>query len=183
MDPIMRNVRASMAAALNKTADQTKNQAVSIIGEAYQVNTGGKRVSVKNNIYVAFRASQSSLRAVIKATGRPIGAVKFPHFVTGMGRGVVVVIKSEGQGGLIRTAFVAKMQSGHIGIFRRDGPKVMPSKGRYEATSTKRQKIFEVWTVSTASMFASRGVEKKLLDFASKIFPKILKNQVDWRNK
>jgi hypothetical protein len=180
MDPIMRNVRSAMAAALNKTAVQVRNQAIREIRDTYRLNVEGTRVGVKANVFVAMRASRSSLKAVIRATGAPLGVAKFPH--RQLRKGVKVTIR-RGSSNVLRTTFVATMASGHVGVFERRGPKVMPTKGRYEALSIERQKIYEIFTVSAASMFGSRVISEKLLKHAAEIFPKILQNQVEFRSK
>jgi len=180
MDPIMRNVRAVLAAALNKTGQQTVNQAVREIAIEYRVTTSGTRSGVKKNIFVSQRAIQTSLQVVIKALGSPLGIVKFPH--RQLKNGVKVTIKQSGSKVLSHT-FVATMASGHVGVFERYGPKVMPTKGRYESKSIMRQRIREKFTVSAASMFASRSISARVLKFAEGIFPKILQNQVEFRSK
>jgi hypothetical protein len=56
--------------------------------------------------------------------GRPVPVSKFPHSMSGLG--TIVTFGGSGGTQLIASAFVARMRSGHMGVFRRTGKARLP---------------------------------------------------------
>jgi hypothetical protein len=64
-----------------------------------------------------------------------------------VGRGVSVEV-TKGKRSIVKHAFIATMQSGHVGVFMRRGEKQIMRKGRYKGE--KKQPIYERFSASVA---------------------------------
>lgn len=103
--------------ALNRTIEKTRTAAYRKIREFYNIPVK----NLRNDISIV-RASPTLLSAKLNALGRPIPLIVFQARQTK--RGVTANIAKNRV--LIRHAFIAKMQSGHRGVFARgayDGSK------------------------------------------------------------
>ena len=77
--------------------------------------------------------------------------------LSGGQQGVVVQIRRDGKVASFPNAFIAKMKSGHIGVYIRDKKKTMVS-------NNKKQALMELATVSFPSLFSSKsGADKEPL--------------------
>lgn len=73
--------------------------------------------------FPASKSSISDLEWRMDVSGQLVPVVEFPHRQNRKG---VVVSINVGQRKLIRSAFVARMKSGHVGVFRRRGDERLP---------------------------------------------------------
>lgn len=64
----------------------------------------------------------------VNVDGEPVALTAFPHRQTKKGVSVQV---NRGQRSLIEGAFVARMKSGHVGVFRRRGKERLPIQERF----------------------------------------------------
>lgn len=80
----------------------------------------------------------SQLVWTMQVSGRPVPLIEFPHRQTK--RGVTVSVNAGRSPQLVKGAFIARMKSGHEGIFRRRGEKRLPID---EAFSTRISDVFE----------------------------------------
>lgn len=116
------------AAALNRTADHVKTVSMRKLRETYTIKTG--RIDARLQVR---RATTASLFASVRDVGRPIALSYFtirPNQPPGKRTGKLVYaqVRRDG-GGTIQKVFVARMKSGHVGVFRRtDGNKSLPIK-------------------------------------------------------
>jgi len=158
--------------ALNKVADQAKVQASREIRAA---GYGLKAADIKKSIDIR-KASRSDLRAIVRATGRPIPLIKYqaPRQTK---NGVIVSVKNGRK--LIRGAFIATMASGHTGVYERVGnshKKVM-HRGTFQWRGLP---IRELWGPSIPSAFASKTVQEALVAAVREKFPKQLAHEIEF---
>jgi hypothetical protein len=73
-----------------------------------------------------------------------------------VGRGVSVEV-TKGKRTIVKHAFIATMQSGHTGVFMRQGNKQIMRKGRYKGKA--RQPIKELFSASVAPALAQSAPE------------------------
>ena len=139
--------------ALNRTATFTRARVIEKITDVYNVTPGVLRDT--RNIRVV--DARSTLTAKVTATGRRLPLVDFGARQTR--QGVTIMVKRSGGRKLIPHAFIARMQSGHEGLFLRvPGAKVEPTRGRYAGTGIKRQKIEERFSLSVGQMMIAQDV-------------------------
>jgi hypothetical protein len=91
-------------------------------------------------------ATASGFVWTLIAKARPLPLITFGARQVGSGVSVEV---TKGSRKIVRTAFIATMQSGHKGVFQREGPKQIMRRGRY--AGKKRQPIHELFSASVAS--------------------------------
>lgn len=88
-----------------------------------------------------------------------------------LGGGVTVQVIRGGKIARFPHAFIAKMKSGHVGVFRN----VSETEG---LASTGKDKIREIKVITVADMF--RGITTKLKNHAQEYFQKRFKSKLDW---
>ena len=137
--------------ALNKTAVSARVRLANRAQQAYTVKTGGfkKDMDIK-------KANSGNLVAEIRSEGKPLKIVKFKYSGS-KSSGAKADITRSGLKALIKgniKAFVATMNSGHNGIFQREGQARLPIK--------------ELYSNSVPKMIGSEkrvyGIEKKNID-------------------
>lgn len=109
------------ARAINRVIASARTIAVREIKRRYKIDPKflKERIGDAENRYNAlkvWKANPGNLTATIKAYGKPIPIIAFPHGVTN--KGVFVEIK-DGNIKLIKSAFPSKMRSSHESIFAR----------------------------------------------------------------
>lgn len=144
--------------ALNKTIAQAKTQASTDLRQMYNI----KKSDIDSTMSIR-KATQNSLFAVLRTTGKRIGLAKFG--ARQVARGVSVMVK-KGARKVIRTKFIATMKSGHIGVYGRKGRERLP--------------IIERSGPSVPQLFASRGIMKKIQDFTTQKLPRILDHEIQF---
>ena len=120
----------AVSSAVNRAAEGARTDAVSKAREEYVIQAGRIRETIEIR-----KANASNLSASVISRGRPRALSYFkirPGRVTKRKppEGVHVQVKRSG-GGPISKAFVAKMASGHIGVFNREGKAKFPIVQRY----------------------------------------------------
>lgn len=92
--------------------------------------------------------------------------------------GVSVQIFKAGPPLLLKHAFIAKMQSGHRGVFMREGPKRKMGRGNY--ADEYKQPIVEKFGPHMARIFEQTpGIEQALLEFGAEKFAGELMRQAE----
>lgn len=156
----------AMARAINRAAATAKTEASRKIRETYYIS--GKNVS--DVIKVARKASASDPVAIIRVRSGPIALSKFKVTPKNppkkRGKTVVARVK-KGSGGEIAHAFVARMESGHVGVFNRVSGRYMrghePRARVRGAGRTKgRQFITQRYGPSVAQMAGESSVTRHI---------------------
>lgn len=92
--------------------------------------------------------------------------------------GVTVQIFKAGPPLVLKHAFIAKMQSGHRGVFMREGPKRKMGRGNY--AGEYKQPIVEKFGPHMARIFEQTpGIEQALLEFGAEKFAGELMRQAE----
>lgn len=155
--------------ALNKTATQVKTQAAREIRDVgYNLKIG----KIKQSIDIR-RASKSTLVAVVKASGRPIGLINYAARQTKSG----VSVQVKGGRKVINGAFIATMPSGHKGVFVRlgDAHKKVTRRGKVRWSGLP---IKELFGPSIPVAFLNKTVQSALQLAAREKFPRILQQEI-----
>lgn len=122
---IPKGVEKAVAAALNRAAEGARTIAIKKVRERYYIQAKDVRETIEIK-----KAMINEPVAIIKASGSPLALSKFritPSNPPAKRRKKPIIARVvRGEGGPIRSAFVAKMQSGHIGVFRRVGKERLP---------------------------------------------------------
>lgn len=108
------NVKPIQARAINKTTAGGRTDMTRIVTADLNLLVGHVRDSIKIRT-----ASASSLYGYTRRTGKPISLAKFKG-VKQKAKGVSVKVKKTGKPALLKHAFIAKMKSGHVGVFWRE---------------------------------------------------------------
>ncbi|CUA90199.1 Prophage minor tail protein Z (GPZ) [Chelatococcus sambhunathii] len=118
---------AAYARAINKAVAQARTQWVRFIVKSTQLPYGYVRSAT-----VVFNASAARPTATLTVSGRYLTLFRYALAAGGkpflLPSGVVA-----GRWGMHRGAFIAKMPNGHIGVFARNGKKMLPPKGKRDA--------------------------------------------------
>lgn len=124
---------------------------------------GSRRIREKKGIQAGqvdraltmlFPSSKEAFVWSLVAKAKPLPLIAFGARQTKTGVSVEV---TKGSRRILRHAFIATMASGHKGVFMREGPKRIASKGRY--VGKKRQPIHEAFTASVASALGQASPE------------------------
>ncbi|MFY0545457.1 phage tail protein [Brevibacillus sp. H7] len=114
----------AMANAINRAADSARTEAARKVRETYYIT----HKDVINTIKI-YRATSSDPSAMVLSRGSVMALPKFrvtPKRPQPKRKAAVVVRVKRGEGGPIKKAFVARMKSGHIGVFKRAGKSRFP---------------------------------------------------------
>jgi Prophage minor tail protein Z (GPZ) len=153
-----REMRTAVMRSLNRTADGVKTDASREIRKSYNVTN--KALSPAFSIW---RATTVDLVAKVSASGRPLQLIGFA--ARQVKAGVSVSVK-RGSRKVVKSAFIARMQSGHLGVFRRAGRKRLP--------------IDELYTVSVPGMFGAHVVQDALKKLAGERFDKAMGQNINF---
>lgn len=179
LDTMKKNVVKAHASALNKTAAQTFTQAKKELTGSYAIKSSDVGRVVK-----VYKASINKLTAAIKAVDAQLGfsnvaarirSAKWKATANRSGKKVRTEIK-KGNKTAWAHAFIAKMPSGHIGLFERTGNKRI-------INGKKQQPIKEIKGPSISYLFGSAGIMDKLSKFAQDKFPSIFSHEYEYFNK
>ena len=144
--------------AINRTADGVKTDAGREIRKRYNVTL--KALNGTDRRAGAFyikRATTNDLAARITASGNPLPLFGFAPRQTRAGVSVSV---KRGTRKVLEHAFIARMKSGHSGVFMRRG--------------TKRTPIDEKYTISVPGMLSGKDITATLRTFAFDRFDKAM---------
>jgi hypothetical protein len=144
--------------ALNRTADGLKTDAGRKIRERYSVTL--KALSPAFSIR---RATTADLVARVSASGRPLPLIGFAARQNK--RGVSVAVR-KGSRKTLAHAFIARMPSGHVGVFMRRGK--------------ARLHIDEKFSVSVPGMFGAKEVQAALEGLVRARFDKEMDHNIQF---
>ncbi len=112
-----RAIDAATVTALNRTMSSVQTEASRLIRDRYTI-----KASVAKKQMRISRASKSRLFADLIVSGRRIPLIEFAARQTRKG----VTVNVTRQRKLVRGVFIARMKSGHVGVYERLGPKRLP---------------------------------------------------------
>jgi hypothetical protein len=167
-----RELQVAVMRSLNRTADGIKTDAGREIRKVYNVTL--KALNGSNRRLGAFDiryATLATMAARVTASGHPLPLYGFDPKETKAG--VTVAIKrGRGSRKLLRHAFIARMKSGHVGVFMRRGKKGEKMAGRL--------KIDEKYTNAVPGMLRAitKGVDSALKQMALDRFDKAMAQNV-----
>lgn len=151
----------AMVRALNKTATTVRAEAAREIRKEYNLKIG----AIKDQIQI-IRATGSKLTAIVRASGRPIPLIQFDARWSRTMAGASVRVKKTRK--TVRGAFIAKMKSGHIGVFTRT---------QKSGAVAKRSPIRQLFSLSLPAAFTQRTVADALVKVAKERFPVVLEQE------
>jgi len=162
-----RHIRPAAARALNRVAVSTRAEASREIRQVYVL----KARAIKAQIRLT-RATAQSLEARLTASGKRIPLIEFQARQNR--QGVSVRIKRAGGRKTVRHAFVARMRSGHVGVFLR----LEPGSNKFAPRSRRRRvrrsgpdlPIIELKSLSLPKAFTNREVVAAMTRIASARF-------------
>lgn len=173
----------AMVRALNRAGDQSVTAASREIRRVYNVKASTARSQIK----VRDRARRGKLWFTIRIFSKRIPLMDFSPRQTKAG--VTVQVKKGGGRRLIRHAFIAKMPSGHIGVFvratnsRRAGGDPVFRFGKGSGRPGRRWgepdlPIAELTTLSVPRMFLEKSVRSAVAKIASESFSRNFEQQI-----
>lgn len=173
--------------SLSKTASQAKTQTVSLIKEEYKINARTIRKAISVNV------NGGKFEATIDVEGKPLPLFAFSPRAYGGQPGWPKRGKKRREGGVrvklkgkrikVPHAFIAKMKSGHVGVFARGNWSSSPStKQKFGNFSyaDERLPIKELKTFSLPQAFSNQTVFGEVLKVIRLKFPKILEHEIEW---
>jgi len=119
----------AIANAINRASETARTEAARKVRELYYIKHG----DVISTINIK-KATPSDLAAAVISRGSPIALTKFqvtPRQPQPGRRTPVIARVKRGGGGPVASAFVARMASGHVGVFNRVGQSRFPLTQRY----------------------------------------------------
>lgn len=162
----------ALSRSLNRTAEQARTQASREIRTHYYVSARAISRAIK-----IIRAREREPTAAVEGTGPPLPLVAFGARPTK--RGVSVAVK-RGHRKLIRGAFIARMKSGHLGVFGRGeyvGGKFIPRLKRLRRGGNDLP-ITELKTIGVPVAMRSRAVLRAVEAKIRQVFPSILEREL-----
>lgn len=114
----------AMARAINRATESTRTEAARKVRSMYYISQKDVTSTIKIN-----KASPSDLSAMVLSRGNLIALTRFrvtPKKPQPKRKKEIMVRVKRGGGGSIKKAFVAKMKSGHVGVFKRAGKRRYP---------------------------------------------------------
>lgn len=154
----------AVARAINRARQAGKTAALKKISSEYTIKQ--KRISETLDFG---KATPNNLSAFIRSTGRPNALSYFKTNPTKVPKGrpknpVFVQVK-RGGGGTIKSAFLAIMRSGHIGVFNRKSTSSLP--------------IIQHFGPSVPQMLESKSVTAFICDKAQEVLNERLEHEID----
>ena len=159
--------------ALNKVAAEVKTESSRGIRNAgYNLKVG----TIKKQIDIR-RATRGNLRAVVRATGRPIPLINYGARQTKAG----VSVKVKNGRKIIKHAFIAAMPTGHKGVFVRVGAghKKTVKNGKVVWSGLPIKQLFGP---SIPSAFSNEVVQAALRRKIKDRFPLLLNHEIAFIN-
>jgi hypothetical protein len=140
----------AVARAINKSAVSVRAVGARAISKDMGLRVGDVREQI-----VLRRAHPTEPTATLTVRGRGIPLIKLGARGREPSRGIPggVTYRLFGGQRRIARAFIATMESGHRGVFRRRGKPRLMKKGRWAATKRLRQRIVEIVGPSLPRMF------------------------------
>jgi hypothetical protein len=154
-------IEAAAVRSLNRAATTVRAEASRRIRDRYNL-----KVSVIKNDLRLVRARRGELEAQVIARGAPIPLIQFGARQTRAGVSVQVVRSNPRS--ILRRVFVARMKSGHVGVYERRGKSRLPIDERY--------------TIGVPTMFAQRQIISALRGVAGERFRRELARELKFRS-
>jgi hypothetical protein len=130
---MLRNIpgaaKRAAANAINRASESARTEAARKVRELYYIKQSDVTSTIK-----LYRATPEDLSSVVVSRGNLLALSKFrvtPSQPQPNRRRPIIVRVKRGSGGIITGAFVARMSSGHIGVFNRIGKTRLPIIQRY----------------------------------------------------
>lgn len=114
----------AMARAINRATESARTEAARKVRSMYYISQKDVTATIK-----IYPATPSDLSAMVVSRGNLIALTKFrvtPNKPQPKRRREIIVRVKRGAGGPIKKAFVARMKSGHVGVFKRAGKQRYP---------------------------------------------------------
>ena len=157
-----------MASAINRATGSARAEAVRQVREKYVIQAGRVRETIAIR-----QASTSNLFASVRSRGRPRALTYFktnPNHPMGMPRGSQLFAQiKRGGGGTIRGAFIAKMRSGHLGVFNRSN----------NTTRNGNVELIQRYGPSVPQMLESHDIRKFIENKAIETLDKRLEHEIN----
>jgi len=164
--------------ALTRTGRAAEVQANKEIRRLWNISRSEVDKALSNRISGVKRISERGvLEYRIIARGGRVTWIKFNPNQTRSGVSIMIV---RGHRKRASSAFIQTMESGHVGVFVRKGPKRRMTKGTYAGTAILRQPIVERRTISVAEMFGAKKVRDLLDEFVGAKLVKEMEAQVSF---
>lgn len=175
--------------SLSRTATTARKQAIVSMREEYKLNLSQKEMKKFVQLKVGKGAN---LEATISVKGKPLPLYAFDPSVYGGPSGWPkrgrhkeggVRVKVKGKKIEVPHAFIAKMKSGHVGVFARGGwSSVAGGTKRFGnfTYSNKRLPIQELKTFSYPQAFVHKAVSTEVMKVIHIKFPKELEHQIEF---
>jgi hypothetical protein len=170
-----REMPDAVVRALNKTVDQVK---VAAAREVRKAGYGLKVGDVKKALRV-IRATRGNLRASVVASGRPVPLMQYGARATSKGVSVNVLNGRK----LIAGAYIARMPSGHVGVFVREQTTRHKKVRKDGRSSWHALPIRELFGPSVPDGMANKVVEQALLRLIEEKYPRILEHEHAWLSR
>jgi hypothetical protein len=164
-----KTAKRAVARVVNRTAAGVRTDAVKEVRKEYTVKATTVRKSFKIK-----KAGNSVLEAAAVSSGPRLGLIHFgarPGKPNGKRTPVSVQVRKKRK--IVKNAFVAKMPSGHVGVFERSG-----EFGRNRKKYLER--IRNLYTLAVPSMASKEDVEEEIRLKAYKRFSKDLYHEIDY---
>lgn len=167
-------INRGIARALNEMIGKSKVQASRSIRDTYKVKSAYIKDQIKPD-----KATRSRLTATLRVVFNPMPVYAFSPRQTDKGVTVNIMGKKE----LLKSAFIAKMGSGHIGVFARgtatNNSFIFRTKRvKYKGSWDKDLPIDEIITASPFQMVLNKRVAASIQARISKDFPNVLVKQL-----
>lgn len=158
--------------ALNKIGSQA------VVATSREVRAAGYNLKIgeiKRGIKL-IRATKSSLKASVVATGRPVPLIQYSARQTAKGVSVSVLRGRK----VIAGAFIATMPSGHKGVFVREDNARAKKVGQGGKAKWHALPIRELFGPSIPDGMANKVVQEALQQMVVERFPKLLAHEQAW---
>lgn len=160
---------------LNRAIRQARTFGSREVAEARNIKVGRAKEDMRVKL-----ANPSQMEAAVIASGQPIPVMEVKGAKTQTKAGVKATI-AKGNRHLFKGAFIAKMASGHVGVFKRAGKKRRMRKGNYIGQS--KQPIVEQVLPSVPATMVQEGTERKMRAKAIPVYEKELIRLLDLEMK
>lgn len=168
------SVQKAVSAAINRAAEGARTDGSKKAREEYIIASGRIRETINIS-----KASSANLSARVSATGRPRALsyfkvrpsrplkkqTKTPLFAQ---------VKRDG-GGTIAGAFVAKLKSGHLGVFNRTNN--VTSNGKVELAQRYGPSVPQMLGSKTVTAFVEEGASRRIEERLDHEISRILRGQ------
>lgn len=158
----------ALISAINRAAEGARTDAVTKAREEYVITAGRVRETIQIN-----KAGTANLSASVVSRGRPRALSYYkirPGKVTKRRppEGVYAQVKRSG-GGPIAKSFVAKMASGHVGVFHRAGA------GRFPLVQRYGPSVAQMLEAKSISQYVEAGAQRRMDERLSHEINRLLK--------